>query len=152
MRYNSDCQEERTRLTANPMPGQDVPECEKDGTYSKKQCSGSTGECWCVEPESNVEIDGSRVSVGEEIDCTLTGGNLYLPLLVSFFLLQRVSAKWPSMPARRQLVSTCRSARRMVHTRRSSAMVDYTCRFPKQTKVPFHRQHRRVLVCNRREP
>jgi len=30
-----------------------VPECEKDGGYSLKQCIPSYGMCWCVDSNGN---------------------------------------------------------------------------------------------------
>ncbi|XP_078688249.1 uncharacterized protein LOC144920176 isoform X5 [Branchiostoma floridae x Branchiostoma belcheri] len=34
-----------------PMPGQFVKQCEEDGSFSTKQCHGSTGFCYCAHPQ-----------------------------------------------------------------------------------------------------
>jgi len=49
-----------------------VPECEDDGSFKRKQCWGSTGQCWCVSGKGD-EISYSRRGPAEkpqEIDCT----------------------------------------------------------------------------------
>ena len=52
------------------MPGAFVPSCEADGRYSKQQCHGSTGHCWCVDQETGKGIDGTGTAPGElRIDC-----------------------------------------------------------------------------------
>uniref|UniRef100_A0A1D0C023 U20-hexatoxin-Hi1a n=1 Tax=Hadronyche infensa TaxID=153481 RepID=TK1A_HADIN len=33
-----------------------TPQCEEDGKYSKMQCHGSTGHCWCVEQVSGRNV------------------------------------------------------------------------------------------------
>ncbi|XP_023238420.1 U24-ctenitoxin-Pn1a-like [Centruroides sculpturatus] len=35
--------------------GATVPECSEDGKFKKKQCSGSSGQCWCVDPETGIK-------------------------------------------------------------------------------------------------
>jgi hypothetical protein len=52
------------------MIGCQVAQCDKDGTFSAKQCSGSTGYCWCVDVYG-VEIKTSkhRVWESEELNC-----------------------------------------------------------------------------------
>jgi len=48
------------------------PKCEEDGSFSARQCSGSTGYCWCVS-NTGVEIEGSRRAPGEysiSYDCS----------------------------------------------------------------------------------
>ncbi|XP_035679107.1 zonadhesin-like isoform X8 [Branchiostoma floridae] len=34
-----------------PMPGEFVKQCEEDGSFSTKQCHGSTGFCYCAHPQ-----------------------------------------------------------------------------------------------------
>lgn len=41
--------------------GRFIPQCEKDGNYSRIQCWGSTGYCWCVDPKTGVEEESTRV-------------------------------------------------------------------------------------------
>uniref|UniRef100_A0A4Q8K4I8 U62-Liphistoxin-Lsp1b_1 n=1 Tax=Liphistius sp. SGP-2016 TaxID=1905180 RepID=A0A4Q8K4I8_9ARAC len=47
--------------------GNYVPQCERDGTYSRTQCHGSTGYCWCVD-EKGVRLSES-VPPGQDIRC-----------------------------------------------------------------------------------
>ncbi|KAG8177271.1 hypothetical protein JTE90_011150 [Oedothorax gibbosus] len=35
------------------MVGHLIPKCNEDGTYAKKQCSGSMGLCWCADEKGN---------------------------------------------------------------------------------------------------
>merc|ERR1712080_719956 len=42
------------------LVGAHIPQCKADGTFKEKQCHGSTGYCWCVEPESGAEIKGTK--------------------------------------------------------------------------------------------
>ncbi|KAG9465873.1 hypothetical protein GDO78_017613 [Eleutherodactylus coqui] len=48
----------------NPLPGAFVPDCDKRGNYNPKQCSGSTGYCWCVN-EKGQKIDGTETPPGQ---------------------------------------------------------------------------------------
>ncbi len=41
--------------------GRFIPQCEKDGNYSRIQCWASTGYCWCVDPKTGVEQEETRV-------------------------------------------------------------------------------------------
>uniref|UniRef100_A0A4Q8K4T8 U61-Liphistoxin-Lth1a_1 n=2 Tax=Liphistius TaxID=62150 RepID=A0A4Q8K4T8_9ARAC len=47
--------------------GNYVPQCERDGTYSRTQCHGSTGYCWCVD-ENGVRLSES-IPPGQDIPC-----------------------------------------------------------------------------------
>ena len=52
------------------MPGSFVPRCKSDGAYEKKQCHGSTGDCWCVDSTYGVEIQGTKKGRGQgEVNC-----------------------------------------------------------------------------------
>eukprot|EP00755_Sulcionema_specki_P013496 Sspe_Gene.54113::Locus_29878_Transcript_1_1_Confidence_1.000_Length_1266::g.54113::m.54113 len=43
-------------LTTPNIPGSFVPVCEEDGMlFKEKQCKGSTGTCWCVDPRSGMK-------------------------------------------------------------------------------------------------
>jgi len=42
-----------------PMPGRFIPQCTEFGFFKPTQCHGSTGKCWCVNPETGKEIEGS---------------------------------------------------------------------------------------------
>ena len=41
--------------------GLDRPECDGEGKFVPTQCHGSTGYCWCVEPETGKEIEGELI-------------------------------------------------------------------------------------------
>ena len=56
-----------------PSVGQFVPECEENGDFKKKQCHGSTGECWCVDVVTGEETENTRKSGGEKVNCEMTG-------------------------------------------------------------------------------
>lgn len=48
-----------------------LPQCDDSGYFSPRQCHGSTGYCWCVDPESGRELSGTRRSPGggQFLDC-----------------------------------------------------------------------------------
>ena len=73
----TDCQikkEAGDRRSAQGTVGHFTPDCNPDGTYSKKQCHGSTGFCWCANPDG-AEIDGTRIRFSEpNCDLVLGGG------------------------------------------------------------------------------
>jgi len=63
------CQIRSQVIEMTGLLGSYIPHCEADGSYSPKQCRGSTGECWCVN-EDGVEIEGTRQGPGgEELQC-----------------------------------------------------------------------------------
>ena len=62
----SACEQEAADATG--LMGAFVPQCEEDGSYSSKQCSGSTGYCWCVNDSGN-EIPGTSVQA-DSLDCS----------------------------------------------------------------------------------
>ena len=47
-----------------------MTQCDSDGSYSAKQCSGSTGYCWCV-GEDGIEFENSQQREWEsgKLDC-----------------------------------------------------------------------------------
>lgn len=46
----------------NPvLIGEFVPQCDKDGNYNARQCSGSTGSCWCVDKFTGQEVEHIHV-------------------------------------------------------------------------------------------
>ncbi|XP_066298332.1 angiomotin-like isoform X1 [Branchiostoma lanceolatum] len=53
----------------SPMPGAFVKQCEADGSFSTKQCHGSTGICYCAHPQDGTiyQETGRRGSM--EHDC-----------------------------------------------------------------------------------
>jgi nidogen (entactin) len=54
-----------------PMPGKFIPQCTEYGFYKPAQCSGSTGKCWCVVPDTGVEVKGSSTFRTGEPQCTM---------------------------------------------------------------------------------
>ena len=50
-----------------------IPQCEEDGSYSSKQCHGSTGYCWCVDGEGN-KLVGTQAEPGQKLNCS--GGEI----------------------------------------------------------------------------
>ncbi len=44
-------------MSNKPLPGQRVPQCDKNGNYNAQQCSGSVGSCWCVDIVTGQEIE-----------------------------------------------------------------------------------------------
>ncbi|XP_032235803.2 uncharacterized protein LOC5510701 isoform X2 [Nematostella vectensis] len=56
-----------------PLIGAYIPQCDKDGRYSALQCHGSTGYCWCVNPETGEELLGTRKQPGSGLpSCNAT--------------------------------------------------------------------------------
>ena len=51
-RKKTKCQQEFDAIPEG-IVGAFVPQCEEDGSYSKVQCHGSTGYCWCVDELGN---------------------------------------------------------------------------------------------------
>lgn len=49
-----ECHVENHQKTKIAAPGTFIPTCEEDGIFSKKQCHGSTGQCWCADPKGKV--------------------------------------------------------------------------------------------------
>jgi len=44
--------------------GQYVPQCTNAGYYEPKQCHASTGYCWCADPDTGKELEGTRIAPG----------------------------------------------------------------------------------------
>ncbi|RWS28883.1 putative neurotoxin LTDF S-18-like protein [Leptotrombidium deliense] len=55
-----ECYVSQHEATNPPRIGAFKPACEADGTYSKKQCHGSTGMCWCSHPDGNKKTEPTR--------------------------------------------------------------------------------------------
>jgi nidogen (entactin) len=59
-----------TQDAGQPMPGRFIPQCTDFGFFEATQCHGSTGQCWCVDPETGKAIDGTA-KMHEMPDCTM---------------------------------------------------------------------------------
>lgn len=58
IKLDGDCKRKLTAISEKPiLIGQTVPQCDKDGNYKARQCSGSTGSCWCVDKLTGKEIE-----------------------------------------------------------------------------------------------
>ena len=68
------CGEHRASTRNMTDPGDYMPKCEEDGSYSPLQCWGETGVCWCSDG-TGVEIRGTRVDTRTEgtPDCSKFG-------------------------------------------------------------------------------
>ncbi|XP_070961600.1 equistatin-like [Oncorhynchus clarkii lewisi] len=60
---------ERARYAAtHGLIGAYIPTCDAAGRYTPKQCSGSTGYCWCV-TTTGERIQGTDTPPGTAINC-----------------------------------------------------------------------------------
>ena len=70
---SGDCQLEEMKASSSNVRvvGNFVPKCRvSDGLYANKQCHGSTGECWCVNPNTGKEIPNTRKGPGQgQVKC-----------------------------------------------------------------------------------
>ena len=70
----SKCQKE----TKGPsIPGRFTPKCDRAGNYKRKQCHGSTGQCWCVVSLTGIEVSGTRKGPTEEDPNCDSGNTIY---------------------------------------------------------------------------
>ena len=61
------CHLARTNSNPGMMDGF-VPQCQYDGSFERKQCHD--GDCWCVNPKSGRELQGTRTPFNEvELNC-----------------------------------------------------------------------------------
>uniref|UniRef100_A0A482ZC70 U56-Theraphotoxin-Sfo1a_1 n=1 Tax=Selenotholus foelschei TaxID=1905327 RepID=A0A482ZC70_9ARAC len=51
-----DCIVQRETTHRKRLIGAYAPQCQEDGKYTKIQCHGSTGHCWCAEEHSGAKI------------------------------------------------------------------------------------------------
>ena len=65
----SDCQTKREEALGLHNSGLIVyvPTCSDDGNYAPRQCSGSTGFCWCVNIYTGAEIPGTKTPPGSPL-------------------------------------------------------------------------------------
>ena len=55
------CQAIKDSHNGSHRIGEYVPQCEEDGRFAAVQCHGSTGLCWCVDPETGKPWGGRMV-------------------------------------------------------------------------------------------
>ncbi|KAF8771850.1 Saxiphilin like protein [Argiope bruennichi] len=60
------CQENRQKAQQSQNIGGYVPQCDANGNYTKLQCVGSAGQCFCVDPSTGKFI--KRATTSEECD------------------------------------------------------------------------------------
>jgi len=54
-----------------PMPGKFIPQCTEFGFFKAAQCHGSSGRCWCVNPDTGKQIEGSGTFRTGEPQCPI---------------------------------------------------------------------------------
>ena len=59
-------------MTTRPMMGAYVPQCDSAGNFAAVQCHGSTGQCWCADTQTGVELTGTRQRPGSASAVTET--------------------------------------------------------------------------------
>jgi hypothetical protein len=70
IRPKTKCENERDARENGPLlVGAFTPQCEADGSYSSRQCHGSTGYCWCVDGEGN-KLEETEVGPGQRLNCS----------------------------------------------------------------------------------
>jgi hypothetical protein len=73
----------RKQSIKNSLIGQTVPQCDKDGNYNARQCSGSIGSCWCVDKMTGQEIEYLHV---DKNGLPLCGKQKWIGLLHKYHL------------------------------------------------------------------
>ena len=74
--FQGPCEKKLSELT---KPGSKIggylPQCDRNGKFEKKQCHwGHMGAyCWCVDPETGIEILGMTKGQSEDVQCDKTG-------------------------------------------------------------------------------
>ena len=63
----NDCVQQRRASYDSERQDKVIMQCESDSSYSRKQCHSMTRQCWCVNPETGVELKGSRTR--ESLNC-----------------------------------------------------------------------------------
>lgn len=56
----STCQQQYINYAKDPLPGQMIPRCKKDGSFEPVQCQNL--ECFCVDEDGN-QINGTSLPV-----------------------------------------------------------------------------------------
>ncbi|XP_076878383.1 thyroglobulin-like isoform X2 [Brachyhypopomus gauderio] len=58
------CEQERENALGEHLKGVFIPQCDADGNYKPRQCSSSTGHCWCVNSRGQ-RIPGTDTPPGQ---------------------------------------------------------------------------------------
>jgi nidogen (entactin) len=59
------CKREKADAMMTKRVGHFIPQCEDSGHYTKMQCHGSTGYCWCVDRETGEEKSETKKGPGQ---------------------------------------------------------------------------------------
>ncbi|XP_045556577.1 equistatin-like [Salmo salar] len=78
LRPMTPCERARYAATHGPI-GAYIPTCDAAGRYTPKQCSGSTGYCWCV-TTTGQKIQGTETPPGTAINCYFCSGRCYVTM------------------------------------------------------------------------
>lgn len=65
----TECQKLRAQVDRRNLLGAYVPECAENGDFKARQCSGSTGHCWCVDVQGR-EIAATKQKAPNVPDCS----------------------------------------------------------------------------------
>ncbi|XP_022787386.1 uncharacterized protein LOC111327458 [Stylophora pistillata] len=93
------CQKKKQEAEKLPPVGHFVPQCKSDGSFKKKQCHPSTGQCWCVD-HNGQEWSGTRTR--GDLNCTTS----VCPKSVKGFDCDPMLCNTASCPAHKD--ATCR--------------------------------------------
>ena len=73
----STCEAVLFTVSNQSLIGSFQPQCDEDGSFSRVQCHGSTGHCWCVDPESG-QLVSDQVRFKQPLcNCTYDGVTHY---------------------------------------------------------------------------
>ena len=64
----SPCQQLVEDMQKKVLAGAYIPRCTEQGDFDRRQCWGSTGECWCVD-HKGAEIEHTRTMLPNTPDC-----------------------------------------------------------------------------------
>jgi hypothetical protein len=57
LRAKTKCELDQEEKQRQLLVGAYIPQCEEDGSYSRIQCHGSTGYCWCSDGDGNKMVE-----------------------------------------------------------------------------------------------
>lgn len=65
----SACEKLKEEMGTRGLIGAYIPRCTEYGEFERKQCHGSTGECWCVDSQGR-QIEDTRRKA-QKVDCSM---------------------------------------------------------------------------------